>query len=669
MRLARNVHSHRVMQRPRHLTLTAAALLAASATPALGQASLAPLTDTLGDESFAPVRIPTDPFQPTPATSAYFGGMAYVAGTTPSTGHELFRIDPASGEVTLVADVNPGPSGSEAYDFHVVGDHLYFAADDGTHGHELWRTDGVLTERVTDLRSGGDDGLATMSGNTFAPAILAVVDEMLYLRMASSTVGVSVLATFEDASGAIVQYAGARSPGQVFMSGGERFTVDDFDRVIRLGEAGATEQLTGTFGPNGTFVPVGERLLIDHSADVIFYDPAGNRFDTAYDAGSVASGTPDLRLERDGELFFFSAHDELGIELWRTDGTVAGTSCLDLNAGAGDAPLRDPVVWRGHIVGHDADFSGTRIHAFDPATGEIALVEDRAIDQYSRLAVFDDALFFLTDDDVVYRKDALDAPAVAVTPASIGNERILAWHSLGDLLLLYDGNPAGDQPWFAYGLDCDGERTADDVSACAGETVTVDGREVVAPAVVTAVDEVRAAGCDDVHVTYVRASGNAGELVLSGPDSVLGDGSFTLYSESGPVTWSDGSVGDSLVVDTETLGGSSGTIVFSAIQAAGEGCDLQAQIAVYYDAVVPTREALAKATTLKAFPNPTADIVRLPGLTAGAATRVFDATGRRVLTGRGDRLDLSALPDGTYHVVAETAAGVRRARVVKWSER
>jgi len=49
------------------------------------------------------------------------------------------------------------PNGSFPYDPVAIGGTLYFAADDGIHGFELWKTDGSEggTQRMTDINASG----------------------------------------------------------------------------------------------------------------------------------------------------------------------------------------------------------------------------------------------------------------------------------------------------------------------------------------------------------------------------------------------------------------------------------------------------------------------------------------------------------------------------------
>lgn len=61
-------------------------------------------------------------------------------------GYELWKIDKTYG-ATLIKDINPGESGSssEIRKITVIGNIAYFVADDGVHGKELWRSDGTET--------------------------------------------------------------------------------------------------------------------------------------------------------------------------------------------------------------------------------------------------------------------------------------------------------------------------------------------------------------------------------------------------------------------------------------------------------------------------------------------------------------------------------------------
>ena len=63
----------------------------------------------------------------------------------------------------MVKDIRVGGVGSFATDFTEFDGKLYFRADDGTTGNELWVTDGTEggTMLVKDINVGGGDPLPT----------------------------------------------------------------------------------------------------------------------------------------------------------------------------------------------------------------------------------------------------------------------------------------------------------------------------------------------------------------------------------------------------------------------------------------------------------------------------------------------------------------------------
>jgi ELWxxDGT repeat protein len=54
-------------------------------------------------------------------------------------GRELWQTDGTAAGTRLVQDVLAGPASSEPASFAAAGDTLFFAANDGVHGRELWR--------------------------------------------------------------------------------------------------------------------------------------------------------------------------------------------------------------------------------------------------------------------------------------------------------------------------------------------------------------------------------------------------------------------------------------------------------------------------------------------------------------------------------------------------
>ncbi|MBX9735904.1 MAG: hypothetical protein K2X32_03175, partial [Phycisphaerales bacterium] len=91
-----------------------------------------------------------------------FNGRLYFAAVGATGGNELYRVTLDSNGVPngaeLVADINPSGS-STPRNFRVVGTKLFFGADNGSNGEELWVLDGsVTTQRCNPADIAYDDG-------------------------------------------------------------------------------------------------------------------------------------------------------------------------------------------------------------------------------------------------------------------------------------------------------------------------------------------------------------------------------------------------------------------------------------------------------------------------------------------------------------------------------
>ena len=80
-------------------------------------------------------------------------GLAALA-TTLIAARPALAIDPAP--PYKVREISPATDPSNPYGFTRAGPTIFFAADDGVHGIELWKTDGTTlgTTLVTDLLTG-----------------------------------------------------------------------------------------------------------------------------------------------------------------------------------------------------------------------------------------------------------------------------------------------------------------------------------------------------------------------------------------------------------------------------------------------------------------------------------------------------------------------------------
>ncbi|MBX7259700.1 MAG: hypothetical protein K1Y02_25315, partial [Candidatus Hydrogenedentes bacterium] len=106
--------------------------------------------------------------EPQPAKLVSLSKILYFAASEPEHGKELWRTDGTESGTFLVKDINPGTDengnarSSNPSHLTVVGNVLYFAADDGVRGTELWKSDGTEagTTLVAEIGSGRAGGIA-----------------------------------------------------------------------------------------------------------------------------------------------------------------------------------------------------------------------------------------------------------------------------------------------------------------------------------------------------------------------------------------------------------------------------------------------------------------------------------------------------------------------------
>ncbi|MEZ5332088.1 MAG: hypothetical protein R2991_08545 [Thermoanaerobaculia bacterium] len=128
------------------------------------------------------------------------GDRVYFAADDGSTGQELWITDGTPRGTHSLGDLNPGPSGSDPRPLIVWGSRLYFSAFDAAHGRELWSTDGSPegTTRVADLRPGPSSALAdALPAYSFLLPDLppAVWNGRLYFAATDGATGVELWST------------------------------------------------------------------------------------------------------------------------------------------------------------------------------------------------------------------------------------------------------------------------------------------------------------------------------------------------------------------------------------------------------------------------------------------------------------------------------------------
>src|SRR5262249_50382137 len=116
------------------------------------------------------------PYGSNPQHLTAVDGTLFFAANDGVHGTELWESDRAAAGTPLVKDIRAGSYGSYPYSLTAVDDQLFFTANDGVHGTELWKSNGTIrgTALVLDIRPGSygsyPDALVDVDGRLFFTA-------------------------------------------------------------------------------------------------------------------------------------------------------------------------------------------------------------------------------------------------------------------------------------------------------------------------------------------------------------------------------------------------------------------------------------------------------------------------------------------------------------------
>jgi ELWxxDGT repeat protein len=192
----------------------------------------------------------------------------------------------------LVADIYPGYNGSSVKNFRAVGSTLFFLATDGLTGLELWKSNGTAagTKLVKDINPGG---------SSFADELTAVGDTLFFTALA-------------PVSGSELWKSNGTSSGT-------KIVKDLWPELISSGTSTLTAVGNSLFfratdGKNGGLwksdgTSAGTKLVRANLGIA----------SKSYDVG------PPFAAAVKRTLFFSASDGSTGLELWRSNGTSAGT--------------------------------------------------------------------------------------------------------------------------------------------------------------------------------------------------------------------------------------------------------------------------------------------------------------------------------------------------------
>ncbi len=336
--------------------------------------------------------------QSLPQNLTNVGGMLFFTANDGLGGRELWKSDGTETGTSRVKDIRTGLNGSDPSLLENIGGSLYFAANDGQSGRELWKSNGTTagTSRVKDINAGISDSSISALIDFGGKAFFAANDGQHGTELWKSN-GTAAGTTLVAALNSVT--SGSSVANFVIVDDASFFAADDGNSGRELWKSDGTA--AGTFQIKDINPGPGDAL------DAAYADPVNI-----------------------GGLVYFVANDgQSGSELWRSDGTANGTTRVkDIRTGMASA-LPGDLTNVGNVLYFTADDgqSGRELWKSDgTAVGTIRVKDIHVGDSlgfFGNLTNLGGVLYFSADDGQsgfeLWKSDGTEAGTIRVKDINV----------------------------------------------------------------------------------------------------------------------------------------------------------------------------------------------------------------------------------------------------------
>ena len=357
-----------------------------------------------------------------PSLLTNVNGTLFFKANDGSFGQELWKSDGTSVGTLLVKDIRAGSLWASPGSLTNVNGTLFFRANNGTNGYELWKSDG------------------TNAGTVMVKDISAGSSYPINLTNSSGALYFFVFGTLYKSDGT--------DGGTTIVKSGFRVDSSPIERALLLTNINGTLYFRANDGTNGNELwksdgtTVGTMMVKDIQAgnygipreatftningDVFFQANDGTTGVELWKSNGTAAGTvrvKDIRpgatssfsfalspfkrnvpINFNGTIYFSASDGVSGLELWKSDGTQAGTLMVK-NIRLGTGSPRSLTNVNGTIYLRAADpINGAELWKSDGTAAGTVIVKDivAGVNGYSpnNLTNVNGSLFFATHDGI-----------------------------------------------------------------------------------------------------------------------------------------------------------------------------------------------------------------------------------------------------------------------------
>lgn len=286
---------------------------------------------------------------------AVLNSKLYFSANNGTNGMELYEYDGINAPM-LTEDIVPGPGASSILFLTVLNNKLYFSAETPANGRELWEYDPATTiaQRLTDIKPGitsSDVSYLTVFNNKIyftASSTSAGVELFVYDPTTTMTTMVADINT--GAANSLPANYIAYNNNMYFCAntstyGNELYKYDGTNPPLRITDINP--------GAAASLAPAGSRSIVAFKNNIYFAaQGASGGFQLyKYDVGTgvpslvhiintIGDAYPVYFAIYNDKLYFRANDGSNGVELWSYDGTNTPAMVADINAGVpGSNPL------------------------------------------------------------------------------------------------------------------------------------------------------------------------------------------------------------------------------------------------------------------------------------------------------------------------------------------